>query len=251
MSQVLTHNSNGISHLSVNPVTFGEFDIVTPSDRHVSTNHKFPCYAQQVLHFSWAVYSFGGGHFASTISSWSLPFCVKLACDQYDFGRALFWEFTQCMQIFTHGKDLLNHIRSSSDCPQIHGYLIHSLRFRDSDMTSHFCIHCCWAPCHLFPSRGRCNCYSWPGWKMRQIILQHAQVSWLVFILNWNLVPHPWRYYLGIVPYYHWNPHFMHTHGWTTSSEITSTVYPLPPWLVPLGAIQSDRTFCLTGNGWC
>ena len=88
LTQVLTHSSYGLCHLSVNPVTFGEFDTVTPSNGHASTNHKFPCYAQQVLCFSWAVYSFGGGHLASTIATRSLPFCVKLACDQYDFGRA-------------------------------------------------------------------------------------------------------------------------------------------------------------------
>ncbi len=81
-SQVLTHDSNGLCHLSINPVTFDEFDIITPSDSHASTNHEFQCYTQQVLRFSWAVYSFGGGHFASTISTRSLPFCVKLACDQ-------------------------------------------------------------------------------------------------------------------------------------------------------------------------
>jgi hypothetical protein len=135
---VLTHNSNGLCHLSINPVTFGKFDIVTPSDSHPSTNHEFPCYAQQVLRISWAVYSFGGGHFAFTISTRSLPFCVKLACNQYDFGRALFRKFTQCMQIFKHGKNLLNHFRSSGDCSQIHGYLIHSCCFWDSDMTLHF-----------------------------------------------------------------------------------------------------------------
>ena len=137
-SQVMTHNSNGLCHLSIAPVTFGEFDTVTPSDGHASTNHEFPCYVQQVLSFSWAVYSFGGGHFASTISSRSLPFSVKLACDQYNFGRALFWEFTHCTKIFEHGKDILNHICSSGDFSQIHGYLIHFLRCWDSDTTSQF-----------------------------------------------------------------------------------------------------------------
>ncbi len=106
--------------------------------RHAALNHEFPCYAQQILRYSWAVYSFGGGHFPSTILSRSLPFCVKLACDQYDSGRALFREFTQCTQIFENGKDLLNHIRSSGDSSQVHGYLIHSLCFRDSDTTSQF-----------------------------------------------------------------------------------------------------------------
>jgi hypothetical protein len=93
---------------------------------------------QHILRYSWAVYSFGGGHFPSTISSQSLPFCIKLACDQYDFGRALFWEFTQCMQIFENGNDLLHHICSSGDSSQIHGFLVHSLCFQDSDTTTHF-----------------------------------------------------------------------------------------------------------------
>jgi hypothetical protein len=94
LSTIMTNNCNGLSHLSVTSVKFGDFDTVTPLDGHASTNHEFPCYAQQVLRYSWAVYSFGGGHFASTISSQSLPFCIKLACNQYDFGCTLFWEFT-------------------------------------------------------------------------------------------------------------------------------------------------------------
>ena len=39
---------------------------------------------------------------------------------------------------FGSGNDLLHHIRASGDTLQIHGYLIHSLRFRDSDTTSSF-----------------------------------------------------------------------------------------------------------------
>jgi hypothetical protein len=61
-----------------------------------------------------------------------------LACDQYDCGRALFREFTTCPDILSSGNNLLHHIRASGDTSQIHGYLIHSLRFRDSDTTSSF-----------------------------------------------------------------------------------------------------------------
>jgi hypothetical protein len=137
-STIVHHNLHGLSHLSVTPVKFGDFDTVTPLDNHASTNHKFPCYAQQVVHYSWVVYSFGSGHFASTILSQCLPFCLKLACDQYNVGRALFREFTTCTQIFNTGKDLLHHIRSSGNCSQIHSYLIHSLCFWDSNTTSQF-----------------------------------------------------------------------------------------------------------------
>jgi hypothetical protein len=75
---------------------------------------------------------------AATISSRNLPFRITLACDQYECGRALFREFTTCSDILSSGNDLLHHIRASGDTSQIHGYLIHSLCFRDSDTTSSF-----------------------------------------------------------------------------------------------------------------
>ena len=46
-----------MSHLS-------HFDTFTPAIAHASTYHDIPCLAQQVMLFGWAVYSFGGGHFA-------------------------------------------------------------------------------------------------------------------------------------------------------------------------------------------
>jgi len=63
-TQIATNNCQGLTHLSVTPVKFGEFDTVTPSIGHTALNLEFPCYTQQILGFSWAVYSFGGGHFA-------------------------------------------------------------------------------------------------------------------------------------------------------------------------------------------
>jgi hypothetical protein len=66
------------------------------------------------------------------------PEIFVLACDQYDCGCALFCEFTTCPDILSSGNDLLHHIQASGDNSQIHGYLIHSLRFRDSDTASSF-----------------------------------------------------------------------------------------------------------------
>ena len=63
---------------------------------------------------------------------------MALACDTYEFGCALFKEFSHCPHVFNSGNDLLHHIRSSGDSSQIHGYLIHSLRFKDSDTTATF-----------------------------------------------------------------------------------------------------------------
>jgi hypothetical protein len=92
----------------------------------------------QVLQFSWAVYSFQGGHFASTIQDCNLPFDVKLACDPFDSGRSLFKEFTSCRFVFGTANEMLNHIRLSGDTSPIHSYIIHSPCFRDSDTTTKF-----------------------------------------------------------------------------------------------------------------
>jgi len=102
-------------------VRFGDFDTVTPSSAHASTNHKIPCLAQQVMRLGWAVYSFGGGHFASTITSHNLPFCIKLACDQYESGRAMFREFILRTKIFNNGNEMSDYIRGSGDNSHLHG----------------------------------------------------------------------------------------------------------------------------------
>jgi hypothetical protein len=138
LSTIIGSDGPGLTHLSHIPVWFGEFDTITPATAHASNNYNIPCFAQQVLQFSWAVYSFGGGHFALTISSRNLPFCVKIACDQYKSGGALFQEFTSCNRIFISRDEMLDYIRASGDTFQIHGYLIHASQFTDSDATSTF-----------------------------------------------------------------------------------------------------------------
>jgi hypothetical protein len=124
-----------MSHLSHVPVRFGEFNTVTSSGTQISTKHKIPCFAQQIPRFSWAVYSFSGGHFASMVTSHNLSFCVKIVCNQYESGRALFCEFMMCNRIFSNGNKTMDCIHSSGDTSQVHGYLIHSLWFTDSDTT--------------------------------------------------------------------------------------------------------------------
>ncbi len=111
---------------------------MTLSSACSNNNDNIPCYPQQVLQFGWAVYSFHGGHFASTIQYWNLPFHVRLACDPYKSGRSLFQEFTSCKQIFSSATNFLNHIRASGDTSVIHGYLIHSNCYQSSKTTSKF-----------------------------------------------------------------------------------------------------------------
>jgi hypothetical protein len=75
-SSVMINNCFGLCHLSHVPVKFGNFKQALPPRARALHNNGFPCYTQQVLQFSWAVYSFHGGHFASTIQSQNLHFHV-------------------------------------------------------------------------------------------------------------------------------------------------------------------------------
>jgi hypothetical protein len=122
------------------PIKFGKFKKATlpPAKARALLNDEFPYYAQQVLQFSWAVYSFHGGHFASTIQSWNLPFQVRLACNLHESSQSLFQEFISCRHIFSSATDLLNHIHASGDTSVFHGYLIHSPRFQTSKTTTTF-----------------------------------------------------------------------------------------------------------------
>ena len=90
------------------------------------------------LQFGWAVHSFHGRHFASTIQSRNLPFHVQLACNPYESARSLFQEFTSCKRIFSSATNFLNHIRASKDTSVIHGFLIHSNHYQTSETTSNF-----------------------------------------------------------------------------------------------------------------
>jgi hypothetical protein len=125
----MVDNCHGLCYLSNIPVKFGDFFC----SLH---NTEFPCYALQVLQFSWAVYFFQGGHFASTIQSQNLPFHVKMACNPYKLGPSLFQEFTSCQQIFGTANDMLNHIRALRDTSVVHGYMIHSPCFHNSNRTT-------------------------------------------------------------------------------------------------------------------
>jgi hypothetical protein len=138
VSTIMIKNCHSLCHLSNDPIQFGNCGKVTPPNAQLLHNDKFPCYAQQVLQFSWAVYSFQGGHFASTIQSWNLPFHISLVCDPYKTGCSLFQEFTSCCQIFNSSMDMLNHISASGDTSVIHGYLIQSPHFQTSDTTTKF-----------------------------------------------------------------------------------------------------------------
>jgi hypothetical protein len=86
ISTLLIDNCHGLCHLSNIPVRFGEFEKAIPSLACPTNNDDVPCYAQLVLKFGWAVYSFHRGHVSSTIQSRNLLFHVQLACNPYESG---------------------------------------------------------------------------------------------------------------------------------------------------------------------
>jgi hypothetical protein len=90
------------------------------------------------MSFCWAVYLFSNGHFSSTIQSQNLPFNVSLACDPSEAGRSLFVEFAPNAKVFSSGNDLLQHVRVSGETSVLHGNLINSYRFLNSEVTTNF-----------------------------------------------------------------------------------------------------------------
>ncbi len=105
---------------------------------HPLHNDKLSCYAQQILQFSWAMYSFHGGHFVSNIQSWNLPFCISITCNPYKSGCLLFQEFTSCCHKFSSANEMLHHTRASGVTSVINGYLIHLPCFQTSNRTTMF-----------------------------------------------------------------------------------------------------------------
>jgi hypothetical protein len=141
ITDIVSSDGHGHTHLSNIPVCFGKFDGASPKLKQVARtllNSEFACYAQQAQQFDWAVYSFSNGHFLSAIQSRNLPFRICLACNPYESGRSLFHEFAASAKVFNSGNDLLNHICGSGDTSVIHGYLINSYRFQTSKVTTSF-----------------------------------------------------------------------------------------------------------------
>jgi hypothetical protein len=60
----------------------------------------------------------------------NLPFFVVLVCDPFEYGRALFYEFSACPTVLPSAGTLLNHICASGEQVPLDGYLIHSHRYQ-------------------------------------------------------------------------------------------------------------------------
>jgi hypothetical protein len=87
LTEIVTHEGLGHTHLSNIPIKFGSFDTVSSSQpSHQLYNSEIASYAFETLQFSWAVYSFSNGHFPTTIIKSNLLFKIRLACDVTESG---------------------------------------------------------------------------------------------------------------------------------------------------------------------
>ncbi len=101
-------------------------------------NDEFPALAYRAMNNSWAVYGFNSEHFLSTISKRNLLFSVVLACDPFEYGCALFREFSACPTVLPSTAALLDHICASGELISLDGYLIHSHHYQTNEPATAF-----------------------------------------------------------------------------------------------------------------
>ena len=125
---ILHSHSAGSTHVSNHPNQFGIFDNpLPPNPNHcLQYNNKFLAHALSVSQFNRAIYSFNFCHFVSSISTCNLQFNITLACNPFEYRRALLEDFTPCKCIFFGTNVFLDYIQGSKDQPTINGYMIHS-----------------------------------------------------------------------------------------------------------------------------
>jgi hypothetical protein len=138
MTTIVTQGDIGHTSLCIRSFQVGTFVSMPPGMSRTNYNADLPALSYRATTFSWAVYGINSEHFVSTIEKRNLPFHIVLACDPFDYGRALFNEFILCPRVLPSATSLLNPIRGSGDQGHINGYLIHSHRYQSSKPTSAF-----------------------------------------------------------------------------------------------------------------
>jgi hypothetical protein len=139
ITSIITQGDMGQTSLCVHPERFSLFSPITgPEPVRALYNNEFPALAYRGMIFSWAIYGFNSGHFLLTVSKRNLPFSVVLACDPFEYGRALFHEFSACPTILPSAGALLDHIGASGKQVPLDWYLIHSHRYQTNEPATTF-----------------------------------------------------------------------------------------------------------------
>jgi hypothetical protein len=142
LTRIVTSGKMGFTSLSNHPIQFGTFSPANMPDirpiLRVLYNSDLPIIAYSASHFPWVIYGFNSGHFVSTIKQRNFPFSIRLACNPYARGRALFHEVAKCSTVLPSAGALLDHISASGITSPVNGYLIHSHWYQSSEPTTTF-----------------------------------------------------------------------------------------------------------------
>jgi hypothetical protein len=139
ITSIITQGDTGLTSLCVHPVGVGLFlTLTSPEPVRTLYNNKFSALAYRAMNFLWAVYGFNSGHFLSMISKRNLPFSVVLACDLFEYSRALFHKFSACPTVLQSAGALLDHIHVSGEQALLDGYIIHSHRYQTNEPATTF-----------------------------------------------------------------------------------------------------------------
>jgi len=101
MTTILTQGDIGHTNLSIHPFQVGTFNSMPLGSLRTNYNADIPALAYRATTFSWALYGFNSGHFASTVEKRNLPIQVVLACDPFEYGVHFFTNSFAAQRFYT------------------------------------------------------------------------------------------------------------------------------------------------------
>ena len=105
--------------------------------KHVPVhNQEIPALAAELVKFSFVIYGFNSGHFLNR--KLSPPIDIVMSADVLPSGRAMFKQHAKCPKIADSAIGLLQMVVTSKAKSTIHGFCIHSHKFKSRDVEEKF-----------------------------------------------------------------------------------------------------------------
>jgi hypothetical protein len=131
---LLTHQDPINLSVTNVPIMFATDDSMPSTSLHHTASAST---AFSLLHFNWAIYGFGSGHFHSTCLDRGIPFRINIAADPTYQGRNFLKSFCKVRIIVDSAINLLKKIRTNT-IDNIHGYYIESPLIHESNVQLEF-----------------------------------------------------------------------------------------------------------------
>jgi hypothetical protein len=122
-------------HTLTNIPIFFSTTATTLTSRHHHTHAAAAAF--QLLHYQWAVYGFGSGHFYHSCQSNGIPFRIQVAIDPHQQGRNFFKTFCQVPVILDSSITFLKAIRSNQ-IEKLQGYYLETPVIPEASMQLEF-----------------------------------------------------------------------------------------------------------------